>query len=93
MTVAAGGGRLEAVHRKEMIATRVTLDAAALLEKFIADTVTQDYDGSENAALISSVNLLGDAKAAAVFSTLVSSRMSDRARECRHRLDSCREQD
>ena len=76
------GGRPEAPHRIQMIATLGKLDAAALLERFIADIVTAAYDGSENAALVSSANLLGDAKAAAVLSALVSARMPNRPHEC-----------
>ena len=77
-----GGGRPEAPHRVQMIAELGRLGVAALLERFIADTVTPDYDGSENAALVSSVNVLGDAKAAAVLSALVSARMPNRPHEC-----------
>jgi hypothetical protein len=76
------GGRPQPEHRRETIAALVKLKAAALLERFIGDAVTRSYDGSENAMLLSSVNVLGDAKAAAVLSALVSSRMSDRPNEC-----------
>ena len=65
-----------------MIATLRKLGAAALLERFIADIVTPAYDGSENTALVSSVSVLGDAKAAAVLSALVSARMPDCPDEC-----------
>jgi hypothetical protein len=65
-----------------MIAALRKLNAAALLERFIRDTVIANYDGSENAALLSSVSVLGDAKAAALLSTLVSARMPERANEC-----------
>ena len=77
-----GEGRPESPHRTEMIATLRKLGAAALLERFIADIVTPAYDGSENTALVSSVSVLGDAKAAAVLSALVSARMPDRPDEC-----------
>ncbi len=77
-----GEGRPDSPHRIEMIAMLRKLGAAALLERFIADIVTPGYDGSENAALLSSVSVLGDAKAAAVLSVLVSARMPDRPNEC-----------
>lgn len=77
-----GEGRPESPHRTEMIATLRKLGAAALLERFIADIVTPAYDGSENTALVSSVSVLGDAKASAVLSALVSARMPDCPDEC-----------
>jgi hypothetical protein len=77
-----GGGRPQPEHRCEMIAALVKLKAPALLERFIGHAVAASYDGSENAALISSVDALGDAKAAAVLSDLVSSRMPGRPNEC-----------
>ena len=64
------------------MATLGKLGAAALVERFIADAVTPRYDGSENAVLFSSVSVLGDAKAAAVLSALVSARMPTRPNEC-----------
>jgi len=63
-----------------MIAALGKLKAAGLLERFIADTVTLSYDGSET--LISSVHLLGDTKAAMLFSGLISVRMGNRPKEC-----------
>jgi hypothetical protein len=65
-----------------MIAALRKLHAPALLERFIRNTVTSSYDGTENAALLCSVNLLGDTKAAALLSTLVSARMPDHPNEC-----------
>lgn len=79
---ALGGGRPGPTHRTEMIATLRKLRASALLERFIRDTITSSYDGSENAALLASLTLLGDAKAAALLSTLLSARMPDRPNEC-----------
>jgi hypothetical protein len=79
---AVGGERPGPAHRIEMIAALRKLKAPALLERFIADTITSSYDGTENAALLSSVTVLGDAKAAALLSTLVSTRMPDRPNEC-----------
>jgi hypothetical protein len=65
-----------------MITALRKLKAPALLERFIRDTITSSYDGTENAALLSSVTVLGDAKAAALLSTLVLVRMPDRPNEC-----------
>lgn len=53
-----------------------------MLERFITTTVTLHYDGSENAELISSVSVLGRAKAEAVLSALISERMRNRPQEC-----------
>ena len=47
------------------------LGDAALLEEFVAEAVTHDYDGSENAALVASARLLGAEKAGRIFSELV----------------------
>ncbi len=54
--------------RIEMIAALTKLNAPALLERFLREVVTSSYDGSENAALLASVKVLGDAQAAAVLS-------------------------
>ncbi len=79
---AVGGGRPGPTHRIEMLASLRKLNAAVLLERFVRDTVTSSYDGSENAALLSSVSVLGDAKATALLSTMISTRMPDRPNEC-----------
>ncbi len=76
------GNRPESSHRIEMMAALNKLRAAALLERFITATVIPHYDGSENAALISSVGVLGDANTTAVFSALISARMPNRPNEC-----------
>ena len=68
--------------RIQMIAALTKLNAPALLERFLREVVTSSYDGSENAALLASVNVLGDAQAAAVLSALVSARMPERPNEC-----------
>ena len=65
-----------------MIAALTKLKAPALLERFLREVVTSSYDGSENAALLASINVLGDAQAAAILSTLVSARMPERPNEC-----------
>jgi len=65
-----------------MIAALTKLNAPALLERFLREAVTLNYDGSENAALLASVNVLGGAQAAGVLSALVSARMRERPSEC-----------
>jgi hypothetical protein len=72
----------EAADRIQMIAALTELNAPTLLDRFLSEVVTSSYDGSENAALLASVNVLGDAQAAAVLSTLVSARMLGRPNEC-----------
>ena len=68
--------------RIEMIAALRKLNAPALLERFLREVVISSYDGSENAALLASVNVLGDTQAAAVLSGLVSAQMPKRPNEC-----------
>jgi hypothetical protein len=57
--------------RDGMLRLLIDLGDAALLEKFIAEVVTRDYDGSENTALVPSARLLGAEKAGRIFSELV----------------------
>ena len=78
----AGANRPEAFHRIEMMSVLGKLDTGLLLERFITTTVTLHYNGSENAGLISSVSVLGRAKAEAVLSALISERMQNRPQEC-----------
>ena len=66
----------------KMIAALVKLKATALLEQFIREVVTSTYDGAENAALLTSVSVLGDVEAAAVLSALVGARMPHRPSAC-----------
>ena len=68
--------------RIAMIGLLSKLGAEPLLERFLGGAVTLSYDGAENPALLASVNLLGDTKAAAVLSILVSTRMQERPNEC-----------
>jgi hypothetical protein len=68
--------------RIEMITALTKLNAPVLLERFLRERLTSSYDGSENGALLASVNALGDAHAAAVLSTLVSAQMPERPNEC-----------
>jgi hypothetical protein len=58
------------------------LNAPALLDRFLREVVASSYDGSENVALLASLNVLGDVQAAAVLSSLVSARMPERPNEC-----------
>ncbi len=73
---------VEPKHRKAMIAALRKLGVAALLERFIADVIVADYDGSENAALVSSVKSLDDATAARALSAIVSARLPGHPQEC-----------
>ena len=68
--------------RIQMIAALTKLKAPALLDRFLREAVASSYDGSENAALLASMNVLGDAQAGAVLSTLVSARMPEHPNEC-----------
>ncbi len=78
----AGGGRPGPAHRVEMVTALAALGSADLLDRFVAETVTPRYDGSENAAILSAVAALGDEKAPAVLSALVSTRMPGQPRAC-----------
>ncbi len=69
-------------ERIEMIAALTKLKAPALLDRFLREAVTSSYAGSENAALLASINVFGDARAGAILSSLVSARMPDRPNEC-----------
>ena len=51
------------------------LGDAALLEKFVAEVVTRDYDGTDNAALIACARILGAEKIGRLFSGLVRQQM------------------
>ena len=68
--------------RIRMIAALATLNQPQLLERFLREVDMTSYDGSENAALIAAINVLGDAKAATVFSALVSARMPQHPSGC-----------
>jgi hypothetical protein len=81
-TYAMDGAWPQPSDRIEMIAALVSLNATALLDRFLREVITSGYDGSENSALLSSVSVMGDARAAAILSALVSARMPDRPAEC-----------
>ena len=57
--------------RDGMLRLLIDLGDAALLGKFIAEVVTRDYDGSENAALVAGARLLGAEKTAVLFAELI----------------------
>ena len=71
-----------ASDRASMITVLVKLKDPALLEQFIRMVVTSTYDGSEKAALVKSVSVLGAMRAAVVLSALVRERMPHRPCEC-----------
>jgi hypothetical protein len=77
-----GRVRPGSADRIEMLAALTKLSAPALLDRFLREAVTSSYDGSENAALLASVGVLGGMQAAGVLSTLVSARMPERPNEC-----------
>jgi hypothetical protein len=68
--------------RIRMIDALAKLNEPQLLERFLREVATVSYDGSENEALLAAINILGDAKAAVVFSALVSARMPQYPSEC-----------
>ena len=72
----------EPAHRIEMIAALTKLKAPALLDRFLREAVTSSYDGSENAAVLASLQVLGNEQAAVVLSHLVSARMPEYPNEC-----------
>ena len=56
--------------RDGMLRLLTDLGDAALLEKFIVEVVTRDYDGSDNAALVASAGLLGAETCGRLFAEL-----------------------
>ena len=72
----------EPAHRIEMMAALSKLKAPDLLERFLRQAVTPSYDGSENAALLASADVLTDSQTAAVLSHLVSAQMPKHPHEC-----------
>jgi hypothetical protein len=70
------------VDRIQMIVALTKLKAPGLLDRFLREAVVSSYDGSENAALLASMNVFGAAQAGAILSTLVSARIRDRPNEC-----------
>ncbi len=70
-----------APERIEMIGVLVRLKEPLLLERFLRKALIPGYDGSENAALMASVKVLGNARANEVISALVSTAMLRRPAE------------
>jgi len=68
--------------RIRMIAALTKLNEPQLLERFLREAVTSGYDGSENAALLAAIDVLGDKQAGAVLSTLVSAHMPKHPNDC-----------
>jgi hypothetical protein len=61
--------------RDGMLSMIQQLGDTALLEQFITEVVTRDYDGSDNLALIASATLLDDKQIGHLFADLVSQHM------------------
>jgi len=59
-------------ERPQMLDALCEIKDIPLLERFIADIVARDYDGTENAALARAAKLLGPAPAGRVFTALLS---------------------
>jgi hypothetical protein len=68
--------RNKSPDRSEMFRLLSLLKEPSLLERFIANIVCQEYDGSENEALIAAIEQLHPEKVSHLFSQLVSSSMS-----------------
>lgn len=62
-------------QRDVMLQLLIELGDLRLLETFISEVVTRDYDGSENDALVVSAHLLGAVKTGRTFSELVRQNM------------------
>ena len=71
-----------AADRIEMIGALTKLNVPALHERFLKEVVISGYHGSENGALLASIDVLRGGQAATVLSTLMSARMPERPNEC-----------
>ncbi len=58
-------------RRDGMLSLLMQLGDVALLEEFIAEVVTRDYDGSDNAALVASTRSLGPHKIGPLYAALM----------------------
>ena len=79
--------------RDEMLRLLNQLGDSALLAEFIAEVVTLDYDGSENAALVEGAMVLGPGSARRLFSELVRQQMQPNHAACvdlLHALVACK---
>ena len=73
--------------RDVMLRLLKRLGEIALLEEFIAEVVTRDYNGSDNAALVACASLLGAENAGRLFSELVREHLPHRPGPCVDLLD------
>ena len=62
--------------RDGMLELLQRLGDAKLMEEFVAEVVTRDYDGSDNAALVGSAVLLGAKQIGRLYAALVSTHMA-----------------
>ena len=69
-------------RRDGMLRLLIELGEAALVEMFIADVVTRDYDGSDNDALVACAPFLGATEAGRLFSELLRQHIGVRHAHC-----------
>jgi 2-oxoglutarate-Fe(II)-dependent oxygenase superfamily protein len=74
-------------RRDSMLRLLMELGDAVLVEKFIADIVTRDYNGSDNDALVVSAQFLGAREAGRLFSELIRQHMQVQHAHCMELLD------
>ena len=75
-------GQRFASQRVRMLDALGLLGDSAMLERFIASVLTLSHDGSENGALLASLHVLSDERAAALLSDLVAARMPKSPNGC-----------
>jgi hypothetical protein len=68
--------------RSAMLNELLRLGDVDLLERFLSDVVTREYDGSENQALAAAARVLGPDKFGPLFAGLVTQKMPSLPREC-----------
>jgi predicted 2-oxoglutarate/Fe(II)-dependent dioxygenase YbiX len=73
-------------NSSEMILLLCRLKEGLLIEHFIEKIVIDNYDGTENAALVTAIQLLDNAKMSALFNLLVSKNMQFHPHHCVHLL-------
>jgi hypothetical protein len=61
--------------RDGMIRLLIRLGESSLLQEFISEIVTRDYDGSENDVLAAGISLLGAKKAGELYAILIGAKM------------------
>jgi hypothetical protein len=69
-------------NRSMMLDLMCRLGDVQFVERFIGETVTKEYDGSENAVLIEAAPILGPAKIRILFGTLMFTQTRKRAGHC-----------